>query len=53
MFHELLGGEAKLKPSPSSNNEAGAVLDRQARLEEINPNLRWLVFKAKQRAKNN
>ena len=53
LFHELLGGKAKLKPAPSSNNEAGAALDRQARLGEINPNLRWMVFKAKQRAKNN
>ena len=53
LFHELLGGKAKLKPSPTSNNEEGAVLDRQARLSGINPDLRWMVFKAKQRAKNN
>jgi len=51
LFHELLGGKAKLKPAIRSGL-SGAVLDRQARLGEINPNLRWMVFKAKQRANN-
>lgn len=53
LFHELLGGKAKIKPAPGSDNDKGAVLDRQARLSEINSGLRWMVFKAKQRAKNN
>ena len=49
LSHELLGTEAKLKPGLNTEK----VLDRQARLSSINPNLQWMVFKVKQRGKNN
>ena len=53
LFHELLGDGAKLKVSKGAPTRGGLELDRQARYDEIDPEVRWLVFKVKQRGNSN
>jgi len=48
LAHELLGGGAKL-----SSTEDGKVLDESAKGNKFDSNIRWMVFKAKQRAASN
>jgi hypothetical protein len=45
LFHELLGPGGVLDKGPN-----GFILDKRQRVQNISPKIKWLVFKAKQRA---
>ena len=45
LFHELLGPGAVIE-----KGENGFVLDKKQRVSNLSPKIKWLVFKAKQRA---